>query len=168
MKNIILIVAILIIIVLAFIIWGDNPAYAPENTNTDNQEVNFTSDGGEEKVDMQISYSPESASEMIVVEYPNVGQEVSSPLNITGEAKGTWFFEATAPVVLTNWDGLIIAEGYIEAEGDWMTEDFVSYTGTLNFEEPDYKDNGFLILQRANPSGLPENDAAVEIPIYFK
>ena len=64
---------------------------------------------------------------------PVVGQTINSPLSITGEARGTWFFEATFPVVLTNWDGLIIAEGYATAQGDWMTEEFVPFTAELEF-----------------------------------
>ena len=48
-----------------------------------------------------------------------------------------------------------------------MTEDFVSYTATLEFETPTYGERGTLILQKDNPSALPENDAAVEVPVFF-
>lgn len=92
---------------------------------------------------------------------------VESPLTITGQARGPWYFEATFPVILTDWDGLIIAESYAQAQGDWMTEDFVPFEATLEFEVPDYGDSGSLILQKANPSGLPENDDAYEIPVRF-
>jgi hypothetical protein len=106
-------------------------------------------------------------SDLIVVESLTSGDTISSPLTITGKARGYWYFEATFPIVLTNWDGLIIAQGYATADGEWMTEDFVLFTATLEFEKPAYGDNGFLILQRDNPSGLPENDAAIEIPVKF-
>ena len=104
---------------------------------------------------------------------PVPGDTIESPLVLTGEARGTWYFEATFPIVLTNWDGLIIAEGYAEAEGDWMTEEFVPFTATLTFTnpvqegDPDFMHTGYLILQKDNPSGLPENDAALEIPVRF-
>lgn len=107
-------------------------------------------------------------SDMIVLNAPQSGEAITSPLTMTGEARGGWYFEATFPVVLTNWDGLIIAEGYAEAEGDWMTEEFVPFSATLTFEKPEYGDNGFLILQKANASGLPEHDAALEIEIMFE
>lgn len=99
---------------------------------------------------------------------------ISSPLSISGEARGYWFFEASFPVVLTNWDGLIIAEGIATADGEWMTEDFVPFTATLEFvspyaaDAPDFMSRGALILQRDNPSGLPENDDALEIPVVFE
>ena len=85
-----------------------------------------------------------------------------------GEARGTWNFEASFPVVLTNWDGLIIAEGIAQAQSDWMTEDFVPFIATLNFEKPSYGKNGFLILKKDNPSGLSQNDESLEIPVNFK
>ncbi|MBU4314915.1 Gmad2 immunoglobulin-like domain-containing protein [Patescibacteria group bacterium] len=95
------------------------------------------------------------------------GQTITSPLTITGQARGSWFFEATAPVVIVNWDGLIIAQGYIQTTDDWMTEEFVPFVGTLEFEKPSYGDNGAIILQADNPSDLPEFDKALEIPILF-
>lgn len=111
---------------------------------------------------------------VICVSFPKNGQEVGSPLVIKGQARGYWFFEASFPVVLTDWDGKIIAEHYATAKENWMTEDFVPFEATLVFEnpykpgDPDFMKNGYLILQKDNPSGLPENDAAVEIPVRFK
>jgi hypothetical protein len=106
--------------------------------------------------------------DLIFISYPLTNTEITSPLIVTGEARGSWFFEASFPVVLTNWDGLIIAEGIAQADGDWMTTDFVPFKATLNFTKPDYSDNGFLILKKDNPSGLPEFDNALEIPIKFR
>lgn len=105
---------------------------------------------------------------LIKVAFPKPDEKISSPLVIKGEARGTYFFEASFPVVLTNWDGLIIAEGIAQAQGEWMTEDFVPFIATLEFTKPDYGERGFLILKKDNPSGLPEHDFAIEIPIYFK
>lgn len=106
-------------------------------------------------------------TDYIQLEYPQPSTSVKSPLTITGKARGMWFFEANFPVVVANWDGLIIGQGYAEAQTDWMTEDFVPFKATITFEKPDYKNNGTLILQKANPSGLPEHDNALEIPILF-
>jgi hypothetical protein len=98
---------------------------------------------------------------------------ISSPLTLTGEARGMWFFEGSFPATLTNWDGLIIAEGFVTAQGEWMTEEFVPFSGTLEFispyteGDPDFMKNGSLILQKDNPSGLPEHDDALEIPVRF-
>ena len=65
-------------------------------------------------------------------------------------------------------DWLIIAEGVAQAQSDWMTSDYVPFTATLTFAKPSYSDRGTLILKKDNPSGLPEHDAALEVPIKFK
>ncbi len=115
----------------------------------------------------------EALADRIVVTSPSPLATVDGPLVITGQARGNWFFEASFPVSLVNWDGVVIANGIATALGDWMTEDFVPFTSTLNFVspynvgDPAYMANGTLILERDNPSGLPEHDASLEIPVRF-
>lgn len=104
----------------------------------------------------------------IFVESPQRNSYISSPLTIAGVARGPWFFEATFPVVLTDWDGKIIAQHYAQAKSEWMTTDFVPFEAVLEFEKPIYGERGFLILKKDNPSGLPEYDDSREIPIFFK
>lgn len=105
---------------------------------------------------------------LIHVSNPQPNREIASPLVVTGEARGSWYFEATFPLALVDWDGLIIAEGYAEAKGEWMTENFVPFEGKLMFKAPAYKNYGTLILWKSNPSGLPEHDDALEIPVLFR
>ena len=109
-------------------------------------------------------------TDLIRLDSPRPNDTVESPLSITGEARGYWFFEASFPVVLTNWDGLIIAEGFATAQDEWMTTEFVPFEATLTFTvDPEvYSNRGTLILQKDNPSGLPENDDALEIPVILK
>lgn len=107
-------------------------------------------------------------SDLIRLTQPRPNNEIMSPLTIEGEARGTWYFEATFPVVLVDWDGLIIAEGYAEAQDEWMTEQFVPFRAVLTFKTPSYGERGALILRKSNPSGLPEHDNALEVPILFK
>lgn len=109
-------------------------------------------------------------TELITLENPRPNQIISSPLIVKGRARGNWFFEASFPVTLVNWDGLIIAEGFAQAQGDWMTTEFVPFEATLNFTiDPDvYSKRGALILRKANPSDLPEFDDALEIPVIYK
>ncbi|MEK7203672.1 MAG: Gmad2 immunoglobulin-like domain-containing protein [Patescibacteria group bacterium] len=114
--------------------------------------------------------------DLITVAAPKIGDTVKSPLVIRGEARGYWFFEATFPVVLTNWDGLIIAQHYAQAQSEWMTTDFVPFEAKLEFESPvlpgadknHFSRRGYLILKKDNPSGLPEYDDSLEIPVRFK
>jgi hypothetical protein len=115
----------------------------------------------------------QSVAELITLSSVSPDEVITSPLKLNGEARGTWYFEASFPVVLTNWDGLIIAEGNATAEGDWMTEEFVPFTASLDFENPyteaspEFMKRGTLILKKDNPSGLPQHDNALEIPVRF-
>jgi hypothetical protein len=112
-------------------------------------------------------------ADLITLTTPVPEMVMGNPVTITGAARGQWYFEASFPVVLTNWDGLIIAETFATAQGDWMTEDFVPFVAELGFEnpykegDPDFMKRGSLILQKSNASGLPEHDDALEIPIRF-
>jgi len=131
-------------------------------------------------LDNQAEPIPEPSSETAITIYTNAtlddirvltpqpGDTISSPLVVAGEARGPWYFEATFSAVLVDWDGLIIAEVPVMTAEDWMTTDFVPFRVEIPFDRPAYGDRGALILQKANASGLPEHDAAVEIPIFFE
>ena len=113
--------------------------------------------------------SQPNKTDLIRVDTPIPNQTIQSPLLITGQARGSWFFEATFPVILTNWDGLIIAQGVARAKSDWTTNDFVPFEATLTFtvDKKAYSNKGVLILKKDNPSGLSQNDNSVEIPVVF-
>jgi hypothetical protein len=106
-------------------------------------------------------------SDNIVVLSPSAGSIVDSPLQISGRARGTWFFEASFPISIVDWDGRIVGEGYATALDDWMTTSFVPFEATIEFEDPTYSDRGNIIFKKDNPSGLPEFDDAYEMPIIF-
>lgn len=106
-------------------------------------------------------------NEKITVSTPQPDEVIKSPLAIAGQAKGHWFFEASFPVSLIDSDGVILANGTAQAQGEWMTENFVPFISTLEFP-PTSATSGVLILKKDNPSGLPENDEEIKIPIKLK
>jgi hypothetical protein len=107
--------------------------------------------------------------DLIQIENPRPNQLVKSPLSIVGRARGFWFFKANFPIILKNENGNILAEGIAEAKDSWMTTEFVQFESTLeyNLDENLYNKKGVLILKKDNPSGLPENDDSLEVPIIF-
>ncbi len=105
-------------------------------------------------------------NDMIRVIEPTVGQLVSSPLTIRGEARGTWYFEADFPVRIEDTNGNELGRHYATAQGDWMTEEYVPFTSELIFTTPT-TEFGILILEKDNPSGLSEHADQVEIPVRF-
>ncbi len=107
-----------------------------------------------------------STQMMIQVSAPHANTTVTSPLTVTGQARGTWYFEASFPVRLLDGNGNEIAITPAQAQGDWMTEDFVPFSATLTFTKPSTP-TGTLVLEKDNPSGMPENAAEVRIPVEF-
>lgn len=156
--NKILIIVLLVIIVGGGFILFNREAVAPtpdtEDPTGDEREVAYTN----------------ASSDMIIVDSPEPGERITSPLTIRGEARGQWYFEASFPFSIVDWDGRIIAESFATAQDDWMTEEFVAFEGALEFQTPDtsVSDRGWLIIRNDNASGLPENDRAIEIPILFQ
>lgn len=106
-------------------------------------------------------------SDIIKVTSPTPNQKISSPLTLTGEARGLWYFEASFPAELLDKKGNVLWQGPIQAASDWMTENFVPFEAKMDFKVPAGETNGKLILHKDNPSGLPEKDDSIEIPISF-
>ncbi len=105
-------------------------------------------------------------ADLITVAEPRPNTTVTSPLVITGEARGTYYFEASFPVFLEDANGNVLATGVAAAGSDWMTEDFVPFTTTLTFFTP-LTPTGTLVLKKENPSGDPIRDAELRIPVNF-
>ena len=106
-------------------------------------------------------------SDLIFLDSPLPGTHISSPLTIKGQARGTWFFEGDFPVILFDAQGKKITESYATAKSQWMTEDFVEFEGTLEFNGSVSGQKGSLILRKDNPTGLAKFDDFLEIPVNF-
>lgn len=104
---------------------------------------------------------------LIVVTAPAKGAYVASPTTVKGFARGYWYFEASFPVEIRDGNGTLLAAGPAQAETDWMTEQYVPFSTTLLWSAAPATDTGVVVFRRDNPSGLPENDASVEIPVSF-
>lgn len=117
----------------------------------------------EDKVSLPITYN-----DLVILESPTQGQILTSPVQIKGKARGSWFFEATFPVQLVDFNGVVVTEGFATADGDWMTEDYVPFTVELVYDKPEFRELGNLILRKANASGLPENDDALDLEVEFE
>jgi len=111
----------------------------------------------------QISYTNASA-DLIVPELPFPGAVVGKEFFVIGKARGNWYFEATFPVEVLDKDGKTIAWSFAQAQGEWMTEDFVPFKGEIKAPES-YIGPATLILHKDNASGLPEHDASISFPI---
>ncbi len=103
---------------------------------------------------------------LIQVSYPQPNAPVASPLTVTGQARGNFYFEASFPVKLLDANGAVLAQVPAQAQGEWMTEEFVPFKASLNFKTPTTK-TGVLVLQNDNPSGDPAKSKELRIPVQF-
>ena len=103
---------------------------------------------------------------LIKINNPRPNQKVGSPLTITGEARGNWFFEASFPIKIYDADKNLLGIGIAQAQGEWLTTDFVPFLATLEFTLSQTP-TGLLILEKDNPSGLAEYDDRLAVPISF-
>lgn len=113
------------------------------------------------------SHSSQMTNADIIPDLPKPYTRITSPVTVSGKARGTWYFEASFPVKLLDAHGKDIAVTPAQAQGEWMTEDFVPYVAILDFTKPTTS-TGTLVLEKDNPSGLPEYDASIEIPVLFQ
>lgn len=153
-RRAIAILAVVVLVAAAGAVWLLQDREASPAADADRPAVDATEMDGT------------AADERVHVSSPRPNAVVSSPLEVRGEARGTWYFEADFPVRLLDADGRELAVTPSRADGDWMTESFVPFDATLTFDDPATQ-AGLLVLERANPSGLAENAAVVAVPVRF-
>jgi len=127
-------------------------------TQTDNQTPATTAP-------VDNNATPTDSSD-VKVDSPKSGQVITSPVTITGQAKGSWFFEAVFPIKILDASGTVIGQGTARAQSDWMTSDFVPFTATVSFTTPSLA-TGKIVLANDNPSGLAANAKSATIAIKF-
>ncbi len=153
--------AIVIVLIIAFGITLSSRKSSDIAEVADNQAQHQTSS---ETADAE----PEvlQKDDLIKVESLKANQKITSPLTITGEARGTWYFEASFPVRIEDANGKVLVQAPAQAQGEWTTENYVPFSVTLSFVKPQ-SGNGFIVFERDNPSGLPENANELRVPVQF-
>ncbi len=108
-----------------------------------------------------------ATADNIVVELPFPGAVTGKSFSVVGKARGMWYFEASFPVKVLDRDGKVLAQVPAQAQGEWMTSEFVPFK--VDIQVPDsYIGPATLVLQKDNPSGLPQNDASISFPITIE
>ncbi|MCR4325798.1 MAG: Gmad2 immunoglobulin-like domain-containing protein [Patescibacteria group bacterium] len=105
--------------------------------------------------------------ELVVVSSPRQGATVGHSFLVVGEAPGSWYFEASFPIKVTDESGNTIGTAVAQAQSDWMTTELVPFSAAITTDES-YTGPATIALLRDNPSGLPENDDSLEIDIVIQ
>jgi hypothetical protein len=151
-KPLLIVVGLIIIGLLSYGVWSLLPGL-------------FHGQAPQKSIDDNLSFDLNAKAQGLKVISPRPKDTVASPLVITGEARG-WYFEGSFPVALKDANGATLAIGVAQAQGDWMSADYVPFKAELNFPAPKTP-LGMLVLRKDNPSGLPVTDAGVSFPVVF-
>jgi len=127
-------------------------------------QLNSPNQNGQNQTTTAQTFS--SKDDLIKVTNIYNNQKISSPIRIEGQARGNWYFEASFPIRIVNENNQVIGSGLAEAQGEWMTENYVPYLAVISFY-PGTSTKGEIIFQKDNPSGLPENDNELRVPVNF-
>ena len=115
----------------------------------------------------------------VVLVSPAPGATVPNTFTVRGAVRGPWYFEASFPIELRTMDGMSIATVIAQAQNvgftksnsraadDWMTEELVPFSTTV-IAPSTMHGPMLLILKKDNPSGLPEHDKSIVMPIIIE
>lgn len=163
MKNLIILGLCIVVGVLSVRLYGTDwiPTFPSKSTATTTPVVVPTTPKppAEPVVD---STSP--LSSRVTIASPAKHGTVGHTFAVSGEAPGPWYFEASFPIQVRDSEGSVIGRSHGQAKGEWMTEKLVGFTASVTIDAA-YHGPASLILLRDNPSGMPENDDSVTIPI---
>lgn len=95
------------------------------------------------------------------------GSTVTAAFTVKGEAPGNWYFEASFPIEVLDAAGNSLVQTHAEALSDWMTTEQVPFSADINIDTQ-YHGPATLVLRKDNPSGLPEHEDSLEIPIVIQ
>lgn len=98
---------------------------------------------------------------------PTSGSTVTNPLTLSGEARGTWFFEGSFPVRLEDVNGNVITSTIATSSEEWMTEEFIPFLAYLDFSVTT-DTQAIIVFKKDNPSDIRANDQEVRVPVILK
>ncbi len=103
----------------------------------------------------------EDLSPAILVEFPTVGNKVSSPLRVRGTAN---VFEAVFRISLVDWDGLIIADEVVTASSGTGTRG--TFDVTIPFAVGSAGRGALIVFAESPKDGSPTD--VIEIPLQLE
>lgn len=156
---------ILMIIALRFMI-QDKEKYFPSGyklSQWDKGENAAYSEYKKKTLDRISGSNPEDYMSFSI--YPD--SKVSGPVSFFGVAPNNYFFEANILVNVLDLNKEVIKSSHGTASnGDWMIDQSVDFTGSIDFTGLP-KGPAYFEIHNDNASGLPEHDKSILIPIII-
>src|SRR3989344_39825 len=150
-KKLKIIISILLLLVIGYTIVTSTKKISEEEIKTIEEKVTYD----------------RASTDLITVELPFLGAVTGKEFSVIGKARGMWFFEASFPIDVLDKDEKILVQTFATAQGEWMTENFVSFKGEVKVPAS-YIGPATLVLKKDNASGLPEHDAHISFPFIIE
>ncbi|NBV76793.1 hypothetical protein EBR66_01370 [bacterium] len=115
-----------------------------------------------------VSEMPQTRGTLVSIVSPAASSSVSKTFVVSGVAPGYWSFEGSFPVQVRSSAQEVIATAVAQLEGDWMTDKQIPFSATIDLGTSTYQGPAMLILMKDNPSGLPENEDSVSMPLIIQ
>lgn len=173
-KSYAYVLASVIVLVGALLVWG--MATQRKETNGGvacTMEAKICPDGsavGRTGPNCEFAACPTPANKALLMDLITVttplSDPIKSPFELSGEARGLWYFEASFPIRIYDAEGVLLGTAVAQAQNDWMTEEFVPFKAVLTFTPPTTK-TGTLVFEKDNPSGLPEHARELRVLVQF-
>jgi len=161
MTGIIIVLAI-IIVVLAWLLWVV-PASAPSVPLSQQTATSTTP----KPKPTSTTTAPAPLHDKVSVTSPAPHSTVGHTITVLGSAPGQWYFEAQFPIKVRDENDNVIGSAPASAQGDWMTTSLVPFKALISIDSK-FHGNATIILLKDNPSGLPQNDDSLEIPVVVQ
>lgn len=96
--------------------------------------------------------------------------ELPESFEINGKARGTWFFEASLPIIVKDSQNKELGVFLAQAQDDWMTENFVEFNAKIDLAGLGLRkgEKIYLIFKKDNPSGDPKFDDSQQFQIKIR
>lgn len=162
---------ILLFIVIALILWGASYfIFSKDVSNTVNNHSVDQIDQTDPKNSNNTKPTVQAIEGMITITSPQQGSTIdpSAETIVSGKAVGNWFFEATAPVGVYDLDGKLLTRTYVSAMGEWMTTNYVDFTGKIAPFLTNGATSGYVQFSNSNPSDNEGFNRSLRIMVLFK
>ena len=160
-RNIILSVIFVVIIALCALAFDWGRRSEPQTSVPPETDFSMTPESN-------VSASSTDVHSLISVPSVKDNQTVTSPIQLSGKAVGSWYFEASFPIELVDSNGDVLATTTGQAQGTWATTSFVSFTAQLSYAKATTTRRGLIVLSNDNPSGDQANEKQIFIPVILK
>lgn len=103
----------------------------------------------------------------IRVTTPNSGSTVKSEMEVEGVAKTSWFAQGIASGDVRNEKNEKVGAFTVRTQSTSKDNSFVAFTGRIIYSDPETK-TGYIIFNKANPSGDVSKNASLWVPVRFQ